>query len=167
MGMKDWLDKIKQKVEDRKKEESDPAIVRKKKKEANEKNFRRMTTAIKWAKQGMEGYNTVSKKAGEITDAAAEKAGDLAEKAKPIAEKIDNAAAAVGETAKGAFEAVKDKVAGGVDAANKKLDEAREDSAKKPSTGSSLLDFIAPAVPETDATKPKDPQLKPPAPPKP
>lgn len=167
MGMKDWLDKLKKKAEDVTKEETDPAKIKQQKKEAAEKTFKRTTSAIKLAKKGLEVYNDVSKKAGEITDAAAEKTAELAEKAKPIAEKIDNATAKAGEAAKGAFDAVKDKVAGGVDAANQKLEEAKKDAAKKPSTGSGLLDLIAPAVPETDATKPKEPPKTPPAPPAP
>lgn len=164
MGMKDFLEKIRKKVEDRKKEETDPAVIRKKKKEAAEKTFKRTTTAIKWSKKAMETYNTVSKKAEEITDAAAEKTAQLAEKAKPIAEKIDSAASAAGQTLKGAFEVVKDQVVKGAGAAGEKIEEIKQDNAKKPSTGSGLLDLITPAVPETDATKPKakDDQPKPP-----
>jgi hypothetical protein len=175
MGLKKFLENLKKKAEDHLKEETDPAKIRQAKKAAAEKTFKRTTTVIKWAKKGMETYNDVSQKVEKVTDAAAEKTANLAEKAKPIADKIDNVAGAVGEKAKQAFDVVKDKVVQGVDAAGKKIEETREESAKKPSTGSGLLDFIAPAVPETDATKPKakdeapkePPKAAPPAPPAP
>ena len=66
---------------------------------------------------------------------------------------------AFGETAKNAFDSVSEK-------AGEKVDEIKKDNAKKPTTGSSLLDLLTPAVPETDATKPKlaKPDQPPPAP---
>ena len=165
MGLKNFFEKLKKKAEDHLKEETDPAKIKQAKKAAAEKTFKRTTTVIKWAKKGMEGYNDASKKVEQITDAAAEKTAELAEKAKPLAEKLDNATAAVGDKAKAAFDVVKEKVVQGVDAAGKKVEEVKQDNAKKPTTGSGLLDFIAPAVPETDATKPKPPKAAPPAPP--
>lgn len=173
MGLKKFLENLKKKAEDHLKPETDPAKIKAAKKAAAEKTFKRTTSVIKWAKKGIETYNDASKKVEQITDAAAEKTADLAEKAKPIADKIDKAASTVGEKAKVAFDVVKDKVVQGVDAAGKKIEETREENAKKPSTGSGLLDFIAPAVPETDATKPKakdeapkePPKAAPPAPP--
>lgn len=167
MGLKKFFENLKKKAEDHLKEETDPAKIRQAKKEAAEKTFKRTTTAIKWAKKGIETYNDVSKKVEEVTDAAAEKTAQLAEKAKPLAEKLDNAASAAGEKAKSAFGAVKDSVSQGVDAAGKKIDEVKQDNAKKPTTGSGLLDLIAPAVPETDATKPKAKDAPKQTPPKP
>lgn len=167
MGLKKFFENLKKKAEDHLKPETDPAKIKAAKKAAAEKTFKRTTSAIKWAKKGLETYNDASKKVGDITDAAAEKTAQLAEAAKPIAEKIDNAASAAGEKAKVAFDVVKDKVVQGVDAAGKKIEETKQDNAKKPTTGSGLLDFIAPAVPETDATKPKKvepPKSAPPSP---
>ena len=165
MGLKNFFEKLKKKAEDHLKEETDPAKIKQQKKENAEKTFKRTTFAIKWAKKGIETYNDASKKVEKITDAAAEKTAALAEKAKPLAEKVDNAAAAVGEKAKVAFDVVKDKVVQGADAAGKKIEEVKQDNAKKPTTGSGLLDLIAPAVPETDATKPKTKNEAPKAPP--
>lgn len=156
MGMKDWLDKLKQKAEDHNKEETDPAKIRAAKKEANERTMKRTAKAIELAQKGLKTYNNVSKKVGDITDAAAEKTAELAEKAKPAAEKIDGALEKAGHAASGAFNAVKNTVTGGIDAAGKKLDEAKKDNAGKPSSGSSLLDFIAPAIPENAKPKKDD-----------
>jgi hypothetical protein len=167
MGLKKFLENLKKKAEDHLKEETDPAKIKQQKKANAEKTFKRTTTAIKWAKKGIETYNNVSDKVEKVTDAAAEKTAQLAEKAKPIAEKIDNAVSATGEKAKQAFNVVKDKVVEGTEAAGKKIDEVKQDNAKKPTTGSGLLDLIAPAVPDTDATKPKAKDATPPTPPKP
>ncbi|MBI1215927.1 MAG: hypothetical protein GC185_08935 [Alphaproteobacteria bacterium] len=169
MGMKDWLDKFTKNAKDKEQESKDPEAIKKAKKEAAERTFRRTTKAIQIAKKGLSTYNDTSKKVGELTDEATKKAAELAEKAKPAAEKVDKAAGWVGKKAKGAFETAKGTVNKGVDAASKKIEEVREDNAKKPSTGSGLLDLLAPAVPETDATKPKkpaapkQPQPKPPS----
>jgi hypothetical protein len=160
MGMKDWLDKIKQKAEDKLEQNNDPDAHRKAKKENAEKTFRRTTKAIQMAKKGLETYNTANKKIEELSEDATKKAAELAEKAKPAAEKVDQATGWIGKKAKGAFDAAKEQVNKGVDAAGKKLDEVREENAKKPSTGSGLLDLLAPAVPETDATKPKTAEKK-------
>lgn len=175
MGLGKFLDKLKKKIEDSRKEETDPAKIKAAKKAQAEKTFKRTTTVIKAAKKGLDTYNGVSKKVEDLTDAAAEKTAKLAEKAKPLAEKIDKAAGVVGEKASQAFNVVKDKVVEGAAAAADKVDEIKKDNANKPSTGSGLLDFIAPAVPETDATKSKNarkedapkapPPATPPAPP--
>jgi len=169
MGMKDWLDKIKKTADERHHEETDPAKIRAAKKAANERTMKRTAKAIELAQKGLKTYNNVSKKVGDITDAVTDKAAELAESAKPAAEKIDQVASKVGEAASGAFKAVKDKVVDGAEAAGDKLDEVKKENATKPSTGSSLLDFIAPAVPETDATKPKHeaPKKDAPKPPQP
>ena len=172
MGMKDWLNNVKKKAEDYLKEETDPAKIRAEKKAANERKMKRTAAAIKLAQKGNQIYNDVSDKVEKVTDAAATKTVELVEKAKPLVEKVDQVAGVVGDTATGAFNVAKEKVVDGVIAAGGKIGEIREDNAKKPSTGSGLLDLLAPAVPSTDATKPKTeaPEApkaaKPPAPPK-
>lgn len=168
MGLKNFLDRLKKKAEDHLKEETDPAKIRAAKKEANEKKMKRTAALIKGAQKGLETYNNVAKKVEEITDAAAEKTAVLAEKAKPLAEKVDQAAGVVGEKASQAFKAAKDAVVDGASAAGQKVEEIRKDNENKPSTGSGLLDLLAPAVPETEATKPKKapepPKATPPSP---
>lgn len=168
MGLKNFLDKLKKKAEGHLKEETDPAKIRAAKKEANERKMKRTASLIKGAQKGLEVYNNVAKKVEDMTDAAAEKTAELAEKAKPLADKVDSAAGAVGDKASKVFKSVKDSVVDGASAAGAKVGELREESAKKPSTGSGLLDLLAPAIPETEATKPKAPkEQKPPAPPAP
>lgn len=167
MGLKNFLDRLKKKAEDHLHEETDPAKIRAAKKEANEKKMKRTASIIKGAQKGLEVYNNVAKKVEDITDGLAEKTAELAEKAKPAAEKVDKAAGVVGDKASKAFKSAKDAVVDGASAAGSKIDEIREENAKKPSTGSGLLDILAPAVPETEATKPKAPKDKPSAPPAP
>jgi len=158
MGLKDMLNGLKKKAEDYLKEETDPAKIRAAKKEANEKKMKRTAAGIKLAQKGLETYNTVAKKVEEVTDAAAGTTAKLAEKAAPIAEKVDQLAGGAIDGAVEAFKTVKDKVVEGGVAAGEKIDEMKKDAEKKPSTGSSLLDILAPAVPNTDATKPKKPE---------
>lgn len=157
MGLKSILDGIKQKAEDYLKEETDPAKIRAAKKAANEKKMKRTATGIKVAQKGIQVANTVNEKVDQVTEAAAATTAVIAEKAKPIAEKVDQAAGATVDTAVSAFNYVKDKVIIGGLTAAEKIGEMKENAEKKPSTGSSLLDLLAPAVPETDATKPKKP----------
>lgn len=168
MGLKNFLDKLKKKAEGHLQEETDPAKIRAAKKEANEKKMKRTASLIKGAQKGMEVYNNVAKKVEEITDGVAEKTAELAEKAKPAAEKVDKAAGVVGDKASKAFKSAKDAIVDGASAAGGKIEEIREENAKKPSTGSGLLDILAPAIPETEATKPKKspepPKATPPAP---
>ena len=156
MGMKDWLDGIKKKVDERHHEETDPAKIRAAKKEQNERNMKRAAKAMQLAQKGLKTYNEVSKKAGEITDAVADKTADLAEKAKPIAGKIDEVAGKVGDAASGAFKAVKDKVVDGAEAAGEKIADATKPNPDKPTTGSGLLDLFAPAVPKDVVPKKED-----------
>ncbi|MBL8712858.1 MAG: hypothetical protein JNM12_08155 [Alphaproteobacteria bacterium] len=164
MGIKNFLDKLKQKAEDHLKEETDPAKIRAAKKEANEKKMKRTAAAIKLAQKGLATANEVNDRIEAVTDAAAVKIGDLAEKAKPLAEKIDGVAGIAGDAITGAFNVAKDKAIEGGLAAGAKLEELKKDADTKPSTGSSLLDLIAPVVPDTDATKPKTPPKAPEAP---
>jgi len=165
MGMKDWLNKMQKNAKDKLEKEQDPAEQRKQKREENARAVNRTAKLIKTATKAVQTYNKASKKADELSTDATKKTIELAEKAKPLAEKVDQAAGKAGETAgklgrnlKGAFLVIKDKVSKGADEAGKQVDKIREEQAKKPSTGSGLLDFLAPAVPETEATKPK--QLK-------
>lgn len=163
-GLKDMLNGLKKKAEDYLKEETDPAKIRAAKKEANEKKMRRTATGIKLAQKGLAVANTVSEKVEQVTDAAAEQTAKLAEKAAPLAEKVDKVAGGAIDGAAAAFNYVKDKVIEGGLAAGEKIEEMKKDADTKPSTGSSLLDMLAPAVPKTDATQPKNPPATPAAP---
>lgn len=167
MGMKDWLKRLQENAEDKLKKSEDPQEQRNAKREENARAVRRAATLAKLAQKGIKTYGEASKKADEIGKAITEKTADLAGKAQPLAGKVDEATDALGKKLKGAFEVVKDKVSKGTDAAGEQLDKARAEQAKKPSTGSSLLDMLMPGVPETDATKPKAPEGDKPAPKKP
>ncbi len=154
---KGWIDKLTKKKQDdanpaanenANAENMSPEAVKKRKREEAEKKFKRMADAMKIANKGAEIYKTTAEKLGEAADRVVETTKDIADKAKPV---TDIAKGALG----GAFETAKDKIADGTKAAGEKMDEIRKDNEKKPSTGSSLLDFLTPAVPETDATKPK------------
>jgi uncharacterized coiled-coil DUF342 family protein len=142
---KDKLDKLQKSLTEKEEQAKDPAVEKAEKKEQAKKNFDRMNTVMGWAKKGVDQYNKAAKKTGELLDTAAEKTVELVEKAKPVAEKIDEKANEIG----GKLKPVADKV-------TEKADEFNKSQAKKPSTGSGLLDILTPAVPETDATKPKD-----------
>lgn len=157
MGLKSILDGLKQKAENYLKEETDPAKIRAAKKAANEKKMKRTAAGIKLAQKGIQVANTVNEKVEQVTEAAAETTAKIVDKAAPIAEKVDQVAGGAIDTAVGAFNVVKDKVIEGGLTAAEKYDELKKDGEKKPSTGSSLLDLLAPAVPDTDATKPKKP----------
>lgn len=224
MGMKDWINGMKKKAEERlNPAPADPETARKKKREDNEKNFKRTAEAIKLAKKAIEVVGKASDKADEISKDIAGKTIDIADKVGPLAERVDGAidsatgavkkalrrsdddapeaeteiepvadtpaaeekasivsrvkettseiAAKTSGTLGATFETVKDKTADGIkaagdglksvgDAAGKAIDEAKEANAKKPSSGSSLLDMIAPVIPETEATRPKKPADK-------
>lgn len=160
MGMKDWLKRLQENAEDKIKKSEDPQEQRNAKREENARAIRRAAAAGKLVQKGIKAYGEASKKADEIGKTITEKTADLAGKAQPIAGKVDEAADALGKKLKGAFEVVKDKVSKGTDAAGEQIDKARADQAKKPSTGSGLLDMLIPAIPETDATKPKAPEPK-------
>ncbi|MDY0010095.1 MAG: hypothetical protein RBS08_10335 [Bdellovibrionales bacterium] len=171
MGMKDWFKRLQENAEDKLKKADDPQEQRNAKREENARAIRRAATVAKLAQKGIKTYGEASKKAGEIGRSLTEKTAELAEKAQPIAGKVDETAGQLGQKIKGAFDVVKDKVAKGTDAAGTqlgdKIEGARQEQAKKPSTGSGLLDILMPGVPETDATKPKAPAPKAPAPKKP
>jgi len=149
-SMKDWLDSLKKAAEDKLKKAEDPDAQKEAKKENARKQATRAIKAIGLAKKGVDQYNEVSKKVDGITTDAANKIIDLAEKAKPLAEKVDDAASSLLKKAKGLFQ--------------KAAEKTRQDNIAKPSTGSGIIDLPAPAVPETDATKPKTAKDAPPQP---
>ena len=167
MGMKDWFKRMQDNAEDKLNKAEDPQAQRDAKREQNARNLRRAATAAKLAQKGLKAYGDASKKADEIGKAITEKTAEIAEKAQPIAGKVDEAASDFGLKIKGAFEVVKDRARKGAEAAGDQIegqvDKARAEQAKKPSTGSGILDMLIPGVPDTDATKPKTP----PAPKKP
>ncbi len=159
MGMfKNWLDKAQKEAKEKLEKAADPAEQKKQKKEEAEKTFKRASGAMKLAKKGLEVYNDTAKKVDGIKKDATEKTIDLAEKLKPVADKVDAKTDGLAEKAKGAFGSIKEKISG-------KGSAQKEQAPKppKPTTGSGLLDILSPAVPETDATKPK--QKKPDVPP--
>jgi len=160
MGMKDWLKRLQENAEDKLKKSDDPQEQRKNKREENARAVRRAATVAKLAQKGIKAYGDASKKADEIGKTITEKTAGLAGKAQPIAGKVDEATDALGKKLKGAFQIVKDKVSKGTDAAGEQIDKVRAEQAKKPSTGSGLLDMLIPAIPETEATKPKAPEPK-------
>ena len=146
MGMRDWLEKQQKKIEDKLKQDADPATQKEAKKKAAKKTAERVMKVINLAKKGVDAANGVSKKAGKITDAAAEKAIELAEKAKPVADRVDGAAEALGKKIKGVFNGAKDK-------AVEKAEEVKKDIAAQPTSGSRIFDGLMPAVPEMPDTK--------------
>jgi len=79
-----------------------------------------------------------------------------AEEYNKAGEKIDVAK----EIAKGGAEVAKStaKIAAGI--AGEKAVEIKKENEKKPSTGSGILDAFLPAVPHTEATKPKAERAK-------
>lgn len=160
MGMKDWFKRLQEGAEDKIKKSEDPQEQRSAKREENARAIRRAAAVAKMAQKGIKAYGDASKKADEIGKTITEKTADLAGKAQPLAGKVDEATDALGKKLKGAFGFVKDKVSKGTDAAGEQIDKVRADQAKRPSTGSGLLDMLIPAVPETDATKPKAPETK-------
>lgn len=170
MGMKDWFKRLQDDAEDKLKKADDPEAQRNAKREDNARAIRRAATAMKLAQKGIKAYGDASKKAEEIGKTITEKTAEIAEKAQPLAGKVDEAASAARGKLKGAFDVIRDAAAKGADAAGEQIsqhaEKARAEQAKKPSTGSSLLDMLIPAVPETDATKPKAPPAKKPDAPK-
>ena len=157
MGLKSFLDGLKKKAEAALHEETDPAKIRAAKKESNEKKMKRTAAGIKLAQKGIEVANTVNAKVDQVTEATAETTAKIVDKVAPLAEKIDKVAGQALDGAMSVFNTVKDKAIEGGLAAGEKLEELKKDGDKKPSTGSSLLDLLSPAVPDTDATKPKKP----------
>lgn len=152
---REWIEKLKKAADEKlNKKPLDPKEERELKKAETRKMAERTIKAIDIAKKGAAQYEKVAKKVDEAAKGATEKAADLLEKAKPLADKVDDAANAVGNAASTAGK----KVKGLFQRAAKKVEDAKKDNAKKPTTGSGILDLLTPAVPETEATKPKEPK---------
>lgn len=189
---KDWLDKLNKAGKDKPEEKADTPVnetpaqepvteteeerIARKKQEAEEK-FERTVEAIRMGQKGVDAAKGIAGKAGETIGAATDKIKGMigrrgeetpaTEAETPEAEKQKGPGlfARTKGMLGGAFGTAKNKAAEGAKAAGEKIEEIKKDNAKKPSTGSSLLDMLAPAVPETEATKPKE--LKKPEEPKP
>ena len=143
-GMKDWLDNLKKAAAEKRKKANDPVAQKEAKKAEVKKTTARAIKAIDLAKKGADQYGKVAKTVDDATGKVAEKALDIAEKVAPLADKADKAVSAFGQKVKGLFRKAADKA-----------HELKESGDDKPSTGSGILDSLLPAVPETDATKPK------------
>ena len=142
MGMKDWLKKQQEKIEDKLQKAKDPKVQKEAAREDVKKNAERVVKLFKIAKEGLETYKKVAEKVDDVKTEAEKKFVDLAEKTQPLAEKVDDAAAAIGEKAKKLF-----------NDATKKVEEIKKDQAGKPTTGSGVIDLITPAIPENDGKK--------------
>lgn len=150
MGIRKWLDSLTSKKDNT---PEDPAAAQKRKREENAKKIRRIGKAVELAGKASAVVDDASRKAGELKDAAVEKLGDKIEAVKPAADAIDAVTGAAANKAKELFAA-----------AAKKAAEIKEDQARKPSTGSGLLDTLVPGVPPEADNKKKKPDQPPPAP---
>lgn len=173
MGAKNWLEYLQKKaqgklqqVEEKVKQNEDPVARKKASREEARALADRTMKAIKLAKQGLDQYTRVAKKAEELKTGAAEKTVQIAETIKPIAEKVDSAAVSVGARAISAFNSARSAVAerlksdGTPEAENTQPEAPKTDT---PSSGSSLIDFLAPAVPKTETPKPQSKKPETPA----
>lgn len=155
-GMKKILEKLQEKAAGKKQKPADPKSTKEAKKEEVRRMTERTLKAINLAKKGVAQYNEVSKKVEGVAEDAAQKAIDVAETVKPLAEKVDNATSSLRKKAKSFLKG-----------ALEKKQQVEKDNAAKPTTGSGILDLLTPAVPKTDATKPKAGKDQPPKPPQP
>lgn len=155
MGIKKFLDKLQQNAEIKQEQANDPAFQKQQQREAAQRNVQRTMKAFELAKKGLKTYGDVSKKIDEVRADISQKTVEFADKAKPVADQIDNTVASLGEKAKEAFTSAKKTV---TDKAQKLAGETTPKKKDGPSTGSSVLDFLSPAVPKTDATTPKQPK---------
>ena len=162
MGMRDFLDKLKQKAEDRLNPKPlTPEEERKQKQDNMRKQIEQLNNAVNFGKKAMKIKKDVTEKTDAIKDGLAQKTIDIVNKIednKPAGKKdttppatkkpglIGKGVAAV----KGAGNSVADKAKG-------IAEQQREAAARRPTTRSHLLDLIVPAVPKTDATAPKKP----------
>lgn len=186
MGMRDFLDKMKQKAEERLNPKPLTPEEEKARKQANaRKQFEQLNSAIEFGKKAIKIKKDVDGKVDAIKDGIAEKTIKIVDKiegnasdaapAQPAESKAkDDAPKTLGMISKGigkglgavrsAGDAVK-KAGGTVaDKAKGLADAQREAAARKPSTRSGILDMIVPAVPDTKATAPKKPAADQPAP---
>lgn len=157
MGLKKFVKSIKEAAEKSLKDDQDPKIQRERVAKNTKRAMDMGQAAIKGAKQVQE----TSKKARE-------KAAELANKAEPMAEKLDQKASELANQASEAAESAKktlnrfgknigDKFNEAKDAYQERQARIEAEEKKQPSTGSSIADWISPAVPETQNTKPKAP----------
>lgn len=175
MGLRDWADKLKKAAQKRVEDAGD-------RKKVNENRQAVIKKGIQLANKGAE----LIKSAEGVNKAVSQKAADIAGAVGPLAEKIDEKASSLKENmptiltdgfskakgmvtgaieslgglGTGAKDAVVDTAGKVVETVSQKFDEAQKAKADHPSTGSSLLDFAAGMVPETDATKAK-PKIEP------
>lgn len=186
MGMRDFLDKMKQKAEERLNPKPLTPEEEKARKQANaRKQFEQLNSAIEFGKKAIKIKKDVDGKVDAIKDGIAEKTIKIVDKiegnasdaapAQPAEAKAkDDAPKTPGMISKGigkGLGAVKSagdavKKAGGTvaDKAKGLADAQREAAARKPSTRSGILDMIVPAVPDTKATAPRKPAADQPAP---
>lgn len=163
MGMRDFLDKLKQKAEDRLNPKPLTPEEEKARKQANaRKQFENLNRGIEVVKKAMKVKKAVDEKTDAIKDGIAQKTIAVVDKIEsktgPAPAKKEEPAAPKkpGVIGKGVA-AVK---GAGASVAGKAKDIAaqqREAAARKPSTRSTILDAIVPAVPDTKATAPKKP----------
>ena len=153
MAFRDFLDKLKQKAEDRLNPKPlTPEQEREQKKAAARKQFEQLNSAIEFGKKAMKIKKGVDEKVDAVKDGLAQKTID-------IVGKIGGDAPAAPKQEKPAAPKKPGVIAKTIDAAGSKVKDiaqAQRDAAdRKPSTRSGILDLIVPAVPDTKATAPK------------
>ena len=162
MGLKKIVENFKNKKQQKLEEKNDQ-------RKQTQKRVESMKRAISWAEKGTKVYRKVEEKQTQFT----ERARSTAERVEPLAERIDNttdrwgkeavsgyhkARNSVSETFDKARQKTKETTSSVREKASKKYEEYKEDNAKKPTSGSSLLDLLSPVVPENDYTKRKKPE---------
>lgn len=158
MGFKKFIKGIKDAAEKSLKDDQDPEIQR----ERMAKNTKRAMNVGQAAIKGAKQIQETSKKAREKT-------AELADKMEPMADKIDQKASELADQASDAAETAKetlgkwgkglgDKFNDAKNAYQERQERIDAEEKKQPSTGSSIADWISPAVPETKNTKPKSGQ---------
>lgn len=169
MGMRDFLDKMKKKAQDRLNPKPlTPEEEKARKQTTARKQFEQLNGVIEFGKKALKIKKDVDTKVDGIKDG-------IAEKTIKIVDKIEGAAPAdtpAGTASADDAPAQEPKKPGviskgvsavkqaGVNVAGKAKDIAqaqRAAAARKPSTRSGILDLIVPAVPDTQATAPKKP----------
>lgn len=162
MGMRDFLDKLKQKAQDRLDPKPLTPEEEKARKQASaRKQFEQINNGVEFVKKALKVKKTVEDKTDAIKDGIAEKTIAIVDKIEgtapaPKQPKAPAAPKKPGVIGKGVA-AVKGAGASVADKAKSIAADQREAAARKPSTRSGLLDLIVPAVPDTKATAPKKP----------
>ncbi len=171
MALPDFLKKLKQKAEERlNPKQLTPEEERAQKQAAARKQFEQVNRVINLGKKAVQVHGDVKKKAETIKDGIAETTIRVVDKisgqkgdATPAEPKQPGI---IGKTVSKGVQAVKDAGETIGDKARTLSEQQRAAAARKPTTKSSLLDAIVPAVPETKATAPKKPAGDTPAKPK-